>query len=302
MYNKQKTLSVIINRTMKVSIELVKAFTKDKTLGNPAGVVHDASQMSDGQMLKVAKILGFSESAFIQRSDKADFKVRFFAVKEEVDFCGHATVATFHSLVEQGVIKLDDKEVVEVTQETKAGIFPVACYKDGKIMMTQSDPTYGEIIKDRELIASLLGLKADDLGNLPLQVVATTFPNLTIPVKSLSVLRKIKPDFNNIAEYTKQKNTNAFYVFTDDTTGQTGDFAARFFNPLLGINEDPATGVAAGSLGCYADKYIFKGNKKQIVIIQGFDMGKPSTIYVDIADKVQVGGYAVSFGQRELDI
>ncbi len=71
---------------MKVSVQFVKAFTSNKNEGNPAGVVHDADWLTEEQMLGIARELGFSESAFIQRSSEADFKVRFFAAKQEVDF------------------------------------------------------------------------------------------------------------------------------------------------------------------------------------------------------------------------
>lgn len=286
----------------KIPIRLVKAFTKDSTWGNPAGVVHDANQLSDEQMLGIAKTLGFSESAFIQKSDNADYMVRFFAAKQEVDFCGHATVATFYSLVQQGSIVIGEDGVTSVTQETKAGIFPVACHQDGKIMMTQANPQFGDIETDKKLIAELLGLDEDDLGELPLQVVATAVPKLIIPVVSLSALQKIQPDFDAITQYTQEHEASGLYVFTTETPSEKADFATRFFNPMIGINEDPATGVAAGPLGCFADKYIFKGAKKQFIIEQGFDMGKDSTIYVDVTDKVLVGGYAASFGVKELEI
>lgn len=287
---------------MQVMTHLVKAFTKDKRQGNPAGVVHDADQLQDEQMLHIARELGFSESAFIQHSDKADYRVLFFAAKQEVDFCGHATVATFHSLVESGGIVIGDGGVARITQETKAGVFPVDCYKDGKIMMTQSDPIFGGIESDRQLIADLLNIKADELGELPIQVVATAVPKLIIPVTSLAVLSKVQPDLTGISEYAQNNNSKGFYLFTDETPSGNADFATRFFNPLIGIDEDPATGVAAGPLGCYADKYIFKGSKKQLVIEQGFDMGKNSTIYIDITDKVLVGGYAASFGTQDIII
>ncbi len=286
---------------MQIPVHLVKAFTQNPAAGNPAGVVHDARGLSDAHMLAVARTLGFSESAFVFPSGKADFKVRFFAAKQEVDFCGHATVATFHSLVEQGLVKIEGNETT-ITQETKAGVFPVTCYADGKIMMTQSDPQFGVIESDRKHIAQLLGIAESDLGDLPLQVVATAVPKLIVPVTSLAALRKIQPDFAGITQYTQNHTAAGLYAFTAETPTRRGDLATRFFNPMIGINEDPATGVAAGPMGCYADKYIFKGSKKQLIIEQGFDMGMSSTIYVDVADKVLVGGYGVSFGEREVGV
>jgi len=286
---------------MKVDVELVKAFTNDKDLGNPAGVVHDANKMSDEQMLKIAGILGYSESAFIQKSDKADFQVRFFAVKEEVDFCGHATIAAFYSLARNGYIKPKENGT-KVTQETKAGVFPVMCYPDGKIMMSQESPKYMDTEIDKKQIAKLLGIAEPDFAQMPIQIVSTVYPMLVIPISTLAALKQIKPDFDGLTQYSTNHQSVGFYAFTTESGSKDVDFATRFFNPRLGINEDPATGVAAGSLGGYADKYVFKGKQKQMVISQGFDMGMPSTIYVDLFNGVQVGGYATNFGQREVEV
>lgn len=287
---------------MKTQVYLVKAFSNDNDFGNPAGVVHDSSNLSDEQMLSIAQILGFSESAFVQTSDKADFRVRFFASKEEVDFCGHATVATFYSLIEQGTIKLDDKESVEVSQETNIGVLPVICHKDGKIMMAQNNPEFGFIEDDRAMIATLLGLEVSELSDYPIQVVSTGAKKMIIPVESLAFLRKIKPNFEGISSYCNEKDIKGLSVFTSEAVNSGSDLSTRAFNPLVGIDEDSATGIAAGPLACYADKYIFEDGKKELVIDQGFDMGMKSIIYVDITNGVLVGGYGASFGEQIINV
>lgn len=288
---------------MKVVANLVKAFTNDPNAGNPAGVILDADSLSNEQMLKCAQELGFSESAFVQKSDIADFMVRFFAAKQEVDFCGHATIATFHTLIKNGLINFGDKNFINVKQETKAGVFSVACHKDGKIVMTQADPIFGEIEMNRSAIADLLGLSESEIEpDMPIQTVSTASPKLIVPVVSLDVLNKVAPNLQGIAEYCKTHDPKGFYVFTTETSANEADLAARFFNPTVGIDEDPATGVAAGALACYASRYMQNESKKQFVIEQGFGMNMPSTLYVDITDTVRVGGYGTSFGTRELEL
>ncbi len=286
----------------EIKISLIKAFTQNPGEGNPAGVIHNTGQLSNGQMQKIAKKLGFSESAFILPSKKADFRVRFFAVSREVDFCGHATVAAFYSLLEQRIIDISSADFVTVTQETKAGILPVTCYKNGMIMMTQGGAVFGETVKDRNRIANILGISESDFGDSPIQTVSTVIPKLIIPIRSLRLLRRVSPDLAAISEYCRHNTAKGFYLFTTETLSNDSDFSARYFNPLIGIDEDPATGVAAGPLGSYADKYIFAGKKKKIVIEQGFDMGMSSRILVDISGTVKVGGYAVSFGQQKLSL
>lgn len=285
---------------MKVEVQLVKAFTKNAQQGNPAGVVLNAERLSDTQRLKVAQAVGFSETAFVEKSDQADFKVRFFTPKQEVDFCGHATVATFHTLVEQGVTTVGSGGSATVTQQTLAGTFPVKCYADGKIMMTQREPIFGAIETNRQLIAGLLSLSENELGELPIQPVKTVTPVLIIPIVSLQVLRKIKPQLAQINQYSEQNDGGCWYVFTSEALNPQSDIAARSFDPIVGIDEDAATGSAAGPLGCYADKYIHKGGKKQFVIDQGFDMDMNATLYVDVASTVLVGGYASVFDTKQI--
>ncbi len=286
---------------MKVKVKLVKAFTKDPKLGNPAGVVAEADSLSDEQMLSIARYYGFSESAFVQDTNKADFKVRFFAVKQEVDFCGHATVATFYTLSQSGIISVTNGSKT-VTQETGIGVLPVTCFSDGKIMMRQNQPTFGSIIQDRANVAKLLGLNETDLASTPTQVVSTGVNKLIVPIKDLETMRKIVPKLTEIVAHEEANDYVGIAVIcTESFTGQA-DLAIRNFSPSVGIDEDPATGIAAGPVGCYADKYIFDGKKKQLVIEQGFDMGKASTLYVDINNGVKVGGYAAYFGEEDLDI
>ncbi|HEX8864792.1 MAG TPA: PhzF family phenazine biosynthesis isomerase, partial [Lentzea sp.] len=78
------------------------AFTKDPEGGNPAGVVLDASGLSDDEMLVIAAKVGYSETAFVLPSGKGrEFDVRYFSPKAEVPFCGHATIATAVALAER---------------------------------------------------------------------------------------------------------------------------------------------------------------------------------------------------------
>lgn len=275
---------------------LVKAFSRDKDTGNPAGIVLDADGLSSEQMLRVAAELGFSESAFVSASDKADFRVCFFSPKKEVDFCGHATIATFHTLIEQGRILAPGIAKRTVTQETKAGVLKVECFADGKVVMSQNAPEFGYIEEDRARIAGLLHIQPENILDHPIQTVSTGTPKLMIPIDSLKTLQAITPNLEGIAAYTESRG---FYPFTTETLDPNADLQARQFNPAAGINEDPLTGVAAGALGCYAKKYALAA-KDQIVIEQGYGMNMGGQMFVDVSDGVKVGGYGVTFGEKEL--
>jgi PhzF family phenazine biosynthesis protein len=82
---------------MGMSIEVVRytAFSTDPTGGNPAGVVLDASRLDETRMQRIAADVGYSETAFLSATDATDtYRVRYFSPLAEVDFCGHATIAT----------------------------------------------------------------------------------------------------------------------------------------------------------------------------------------------------------------
>lgn len=277
-----------------MNISLVKAFSKNPNIGNPAGVALNANSLSDEQMQSIAKELGFSESAFVLPSNVADYKVRFFAIKQEVEYCGHATLATYHKLFQLP----ENQNKSSLTQETKAGIFTIEKTNDGMIMMNQKAPSFLEIEKDTDTIARLLDISPDKIHkSLPIQVVATNIPKLIVPIDDLETLEAIKPDFAAMAEYIQNQTGQGIYCFAISEHTEH-NLAARYFNPAVGINEDPATGVAAGPLGCYMDKYFYQGALKRISINQGMWMSKSSDLYVDLSDGVKVGGYAADFGEK----
>ncbi len=286
---------------MKVSVILVKSFTKDPKQGNPTGIILNADNLTDEQMLSIAKKLNFSESAFIQKSEKATYKNRFFAPEKEVAFCGHATLATFHVMVETGKLSFDKQDEVTVIQETLAGALPVTGYKNGLIVMTQKDPEFFPEETDRELIASLLGISKKDILDQSIQTVSTGTPKLIVPITSYEALMRIKPDLEGIKEYCRSSNARGIYPYTTETKENDSDFCARQFNPLADINEDPVTGVAAGALGCYLKKHNLL-NKDNFVIEQGYNMDKAGKMYVNVSNEVKVGGYCVIYGKEEIEL
>src|SRR3954466_8368974 len=77
------------------------AFTDTPEGGNPAGVVLDASALSDAEMQQIAADVGYSESAFVTTREDGVYGVRYFSPAMEVPFCGHATIATAVALAER---------------------------------------------------------------------------------------------------------------------------------------------------------------------------------------------------------
>lgn len=289
---------------MKIKVFLVNSFAKTAEGGNAAGVVLDADGFKDDDMKKIAKILGHSETAFVSKSEVADFKVRFFTPEEEVDLCGHATIATFHTLAEQGRVCPD-----KYTQETKAGVLQVEVKKDHTIMMSQNSPQFFEIVNKEEIADSLNITLNEMVEGLPTQVVSTGLRDIVVPIKDLETLNAVKPDFDKVAAVSSKYNTIGYHLFTLETLGEAHAHT-RNLAPLYGIPEESATGTSNGALASYLFEY-GEINRKQathLVIEQGYSMNKPSEIIVELATReksilgVKVGGKAISFTEVDMEI
>jgi len=288
---------------VKVKVFVVNSFAKTSEGGNPAGVVLDADDIRVEEMKEIAKIVGYSETAFVSKSKVADFKVRFFTPNEEVDLCGHATIATFHTLAKQGYI-LPGK----YTQETKAGILQVEVEADYTIMMEQNTPQFLEMVRIEE-IADSLNISLSDLVNgLPTQIVSTGIKDIIVPIKNIQTLNAINPNFDKIIEISQKYDVVGYHLFTRETIGKACAYT-RNFAPLYGIQEESATGTSNGALASYLYEYEEIGPKEaaHMMIEQGYSMNKPSEIFVclNVHDKkihgVRVGGKAISYKEMSVE-
>lgn len=287
---------------MSIKVYTLNSFAKTERGGNPAGVVLAADSLSVDDMQKISAKVGFSETAFVKKSNKADFKVEFYTPNSEVDLCGHATIGTFTLLAHKGIISKG-----QYSQETKAGILKIECNKNNVIYMEQKKPEFYEILDRKEIAASLNIDEADIMSELPIQIVSTGLKDILIPVKSLKVLNSIKPDFNKISCISKKQGVVGYHVFTLETLNN-GTAHCRNFAPLYDIPEEAATGTSNGALGCYLYKHgiIDKESSQSLVFEQGYSMGRPSEILSSLKIQngeiieVMVGGTALNIEEKEI--
>lgn len=279
---------------------LVDAFTTRRFEGNRAGVVFDAENLTREQKQLIAAEIGASETAFVQRSDQADYKMEFFTPTTEINFCGHASVAAFYMLAESGKVKLNGQEI-ELTQQSKAGILPFRLNKtDGRtfVTMTQRRPEFGALALKNEDLAKALNLNSEDLdGRFQPALSNTGNWHLMIPIKSQDVLNRIEYDSAMLSKILVEYNAVTAHVFCSGSDKNT--FHARNFCPTIGIPEDPATGSAAGAFIAYLARegYFVEGHH-EITILQGEAMNRPSQITAKVKTQerdvieVQVSGTA----------
>lgn len=286
---------------MGLIVYTLSAFAKTENGGNPAGVVLQADSLSDKEMLRIAQQVNFSETAFVQKSEKADYKMRFFTPNSEVELCGHATIAAFTLLKSKKMI--DDGILY---QETKAGILAVEI-KNNKVYMKQNTPKYFALIDKNEIADSLNICQDFFMPGLPVQIVSTGLKDIIIPITGLDRLFSIQPDYEKINALSKKYNTIGFHVFSlENKFSSTAH--CRNFAPLYSINEESATGTSNGALACYLYNYgiVNKEQSSELVFEQGYSMGKPSEILVQLTIEdskiceVKVGGTAIITQELEL--
>ena len=277
---------------------MAAAFSKDDKGGNKAGVVLGRSELTSVQKAAIAKEMGYSETAFVLDSDKADFKLQYFTPTEEVPLCGHATIAAFSTLK---LLNMLDKP--DCTIETEAGILNIHIKDDGLILMEQNRPAYLEVL-DSDIFTGCIERNFID-HRFPIQIVSTGLNDVMLPVDSVEHLEQLSPDFEMIANMSKEKEVVGVHAFTiikeSDVTA-----ICRNFAPLYGIDEESATGTANCALACYLFKYYKQ--QSQYVFEQGHNMGDISRIVVNLSyhenviDSVFVGGYGYLLGKRSLPV
>ena len=114
------------------------------------------------------------------------------------------------------------------------------------IVMDQERPVAGRQVGDRDLsrLAASLGLTAADLAvdRVPCQVVSTGAAHLMVPIRHRDAVDRIRPDPRRLLAVLSEAGAEGCYTFSLDPRRPEAVAYARFFNPTVGISEDPATG------------------------------------------------------------
>lgn len=164
------------------------------------------------------------------------------------------------------------------------------------VAMTQTAPVNGLIVEDRTSLARALGLNVADLAmeKLPAQVVSTGAAHLLVPLKSREAVDRAQPNAKELLTVLQTAHGQGCYVFSLDSGRMQASAYARFFNPSVGIWEDPATGSAAGPLACYLAANGITQANSTILIEQGATLGRRSLIFASVTGAVvKVSGTAV---------
>jgi len=217
---------------MILDIYQVDAFSDKAFAGNPAAVVLLTGELSDAQMLAIAAENNLSETAFIGPTETAaDYQLRWFTPKVEVDLCGHATLAAAYVLFEPL-----QWSKPSIRFSTLSGMVEVARQDDKLALNFPARPGQPGAVPAELLKA--LGLSYDRLDHF------AESRDYLVVLSNQAQLQALAPDFQALAACTQ-----AGVIVT--APGDKHDFVSRFFVPSYGIDEDPVTGSAHCTLVPY---------------------------------------------------
>ncbi len=239
-------------------IKIVDAFTKKPFAGNPAGVVLDANGLTETQMQFIARELNLSETAFILPSTAPDanLRIRWFTPIGEVPLCGHATIASFHALAEEGMEGMRTNGQHYFRLQTKSGILAVRVEKNFYGTTIEFELPVPKFKIKKALSAEIFHALGITNKELKKDLPVVTDGYIYIPVNGLKVIGRLKPEFEKLARELMKMRVQGVCVFSLETKEKYSSVHSRFFAPNYGINEDPVTGSSNGPLGFYLHKYV----------------------------------------------
>jgi PhzF family phenazine biosynthesis protein len=271
------------------------AFTTDPAGGNPAGVWLGDALPDPAEMQRIATTVGYSETAFLAPDGSGDpgrFRVRYFSPAKEVDFCGHATIASGVALAERGW-------PASLVLHTNDGVvdLDVVGDADGRFQatLTSVEPWVRELPDGLlDLLLALLAWRRDELD--PALQPGLAFAGVRHPiiaVEELSTLAQLDYDFEPMRALMLEYDLTTLQLIWRETATR---FRARDPFAAGGVVEDPATGAAAAALGAYLRELGEISAPATFEIAQGVEMGRPSLLTVSIVEgdsRIRVSGTAV---------
>jgi len=266
-------------------------FTDTPLAGNQLAVFTDAREIPDDMMQSLAREMNFSETVFVLPSEDGHARIRIFTPTNEMLFAGHPTLGS--AFVLAGPLQLD-----EIRLETGKGVIPIRLEREGARIifgrMEQPLPSI-EPYAEAGMLLEALGVERSEL---PVEAYDNGMGHIYVTLGSEDEVAALKPDLSRLTHLPPLLGVNTI-------AGTGSRWKTRMFAPGGGVAEDPATGSAAGPLAVHLARHGRIGYGDEIVISQGAEIGRPSTLYArvegsaDKLEKVEVGGSAVVVARGE---
>ncbi|MEJ0013355.1 MAG: PhzF family phenazine biosynthesis protein [Bauldia sp.] len=295
---------------------VLDVFTDRPLSGNPLAVFPEAAGLDDGQMQAIAREFNLSETVFVfpPANPRHSATVRIFTPQSELPFAGHPTVGTAVLIAIEKTKHLGPgRHEMMVLLDEKVGLVRCGVFVTGggnghAILDVPRNPEEVAGGGDRDAIAVALGLTPGEIGfeNHKPGVFSAGVAFSFVPVRDLAVIARAKP---NGAAWQRAFEERGAFLYCRQTESAGRQFHARMFWPGNGMAEDPATGSAAAAFSEAIRKFdALLPGAHRYVIEQGFEMGRPSLIKLelDVANgevaAARVGGDAVIVAEGTLNV
>lgn len=268
---------------------VIDAFAIAPFTGNPAGVVLDASRLSDDQMQAVAREMNLTETVFVLPSTdpKAAVRFRVFNATEEVLLSGHSILAGVTALLRAGrfTALVDEPEAIlpiEMSDRTvTARVERIAKDSDELLVWIELPQPHLKTFKhDHNKTAGLLGIDAMAI-DASMPAMTTQDDDVILFVEGYGTLMQAKPDFAALAEFSRRRKLRGWCVATLDTLTDSVNAQVRCFAPVVGANEDPVTAFVHGPLATYlviADQIGVSGRRAAVTSVQNDSTGRTGLV------------------------
>jgi trans-2,3-dihydro-3-hydroxyanthranilate isomerase len=289
-----------------IPFHLVDVFADEPLAGNPLAVVPAADGLDEALLRRIARELNQSETTFLLAPPAPGAAARlrsFTPAGAEVSGAGHNALGAWWWLAEMGRLgPLGDG--VALQQELGGRVLPVAVEaRAGQLVsigLTQGEPQALSEHPDPAALAAALGLQGDDLLFGP-HTVSTGVPHLLVQARDRAAVAAAGPDATRLLAELRRAGAQGCYLYSLDPIDASAAAHARFFNPTVGLWEDPATGSAAGPLAWHLAERGLVPASGEIVVEQGHALGRPSRIAVRLADgRVELRGRCVTVADGAL--
>ncbi|HKU56470.1 MAG TPA: PhzF family phenazine biosynthesis protein [Gaiellaceae bacterium] len=266
---------------------IADVFTDVPFAGNQLAVFTDAREIPEERLQPLAREIDFSETVFVYpAAGDGHARIRIFTPAVELPFAGHLVLGA--AFVLGGPLQLD-----ELWLETGAGIVPLRLERDGSRIafgwMRQPAVSFEPFDRAEELL-DVLGVKE---SGLPVELYRQGPGHVLVELESPEAVAALRPNAADLLAV----NPHGSVCFARD--GES--WKARVFVPGHGVLEDAATGSAAGLLALHLARHGRIGFGDEIVIRQGAEIGRPSTLHAVARspEEVEVGGSAVVVARGE---
>jgi trans-2,3-dihydro-3-hydroxyanthranilate isomerase len=275
---------------IKREFHVVNAFTGMPLTGSQLAVITDASGLGPTDMRRLAAEFGHSETAFVfPGDDNADAMVRIFTPAMELPFGGNALLGAAHVLGETTI----RKNVIVL--RTAGGLVSVQLTTDdvqGTFAEIDQPQPRAEQFSHVDLVLEALGVREPVL---PVMTYRNGPLYAFVQLASAEQVAALEPDLRALARFNLAVGCFA---------GSGSEYSMRVFAPGFGVDEDAATGSAAGPLALYLTELGAIGLGRRLRIHQGERLGRPATLYVSLIglamDQIQhvyVGGFCVTVAE-----